>query len=127
MICGAGPAGAAGTVSGYDQVNAPEEPPACQEPLEASGVALKVPPAPPPESTAPTTAVSPLAAAGVTEVRYAARATEGPVAPGVSATAGVTVPSAAVSTVAVIVWVPVSLVVSSSSYVWHASTSGVVR
>lgn len=44
-----------------------------------------------------------------------------------AAKAGVTVPSAAVSTVAVTVWLTGSLTVSSSSYSWHASASGVVR
>jgi hypothetical protein len=97
-MLGAGPAGAAGTVSGYDQVNAPEEPPASHLPSEASGVALNEPPPPPPESTAPMTAVSPAAAAGVAEARYEAWAVDGPPEPVDFAAAGVTVPSAAVST-----------------------------
>lgn len=109
-IFGAGPAGAGGTVTGYDQLKAPDAFPAAHLPSPASGVALNEPPLPAPESTAPTTALSPPAATGWT---YAACITpEGAATRG--AAAGVTVPSAAVSTVAVIVLPPESLAVSRS-------------
>lgn len=87
---------------------------------------MKEPPAPPPESTAARTALSPVAAAVASVLRYGEASTPGaqPVAAG---STGVPTPSAVVSTVAVIALAAVSFVVSSVSYSWHASSAGVVR
>lgn len=87
---------------------------------------MNEPPALPPESTAPMTALSPVAAAGRTW-EYEAWMTPEELVGAAEAGELETVPSAAVSTVAVMVLALVSLSVSSSVYAWHSSRSGVER